>query len=123
LSTIELLSDSENKLLSRREVECVFRGGNGFLTRDGAAEAIAAKVGVPKEDVQVVSLKGRFGVRDLKASALIFADPSARKRQLPDYFRIRQLPKEERKKAKEQKKGKAAPTAESQTPAPPVEKS
>ncbi len=108
MSTIEISSDSENELLSRRELTCVFRGASGLLTRQGAAEAISTKVSVAKESVQIVSLMGGFGTRDLKATAYIFSDPKDSKRQLSDYMRIRQLPKEERKKAREEKKAKAS---------------
>ncbi len=104
LSTLEISSDSENKLLSRRELKFVFKGASGLLTRQGAAEAIAAKVGVAKENVQIISLKGSFGIRDLSASAFIYSDLKLCKRQLPEYILTRQLPKDERKKAKEEKK-------------------
>lgn len=104
MSALEISSDSENKLLSRRELTCVFKGASGLLTRQGAAEAIAAKVGVAKENVQIISLRGSFGIRDLSASAYVFSDPKSSKRQLQEYMLIRQLPKDERIKAKEEKK-------------------
>jgi small subunit ribosomal protein S24e len=104
LSTVEILSDVQNKLLARRELECVFRGGNGLLTRQGAAEAIASKIGVDKGNVQVVSLMGNFGVRDLKGRAYVFSEPNIGKSQMPRYILERHLSKEERKKHQEEKK-------------------
>ena len=112
MSTVEIVSDSENKLLARHEVDCVFRGGNGLITRQGAAEAIASKLGTSKDNVQVISLRGKFGVRDLSGKAYVFSDSSLAKTQLPEYLFTRQLSKDERKKAKEEKKkAKSAPPA------------
>ena len=104
LSTVEILSDAQNKLLSRRELECVFRGGNGLLTRQGAAEAIASKIGVDKGNVQIVSLMGNFGVRDLKGRAYIFSDSKLATSEMPRHILERHLSKEERKKHQEEKK-------------------
>ena len=104
MSTLEITTDLENKLLSRREVTGTFFGGNGFITRQSAAEAIAAKLGSKKENVQVISLKGKFGNRDLVSRAYVFDNSSSIKKQLSPYLVIRQLPKEERKKAREESK-------------------
>jgi ribosomal protein S24E len=109
MSTIEVLKDSENKLLSRRELTVLFKGGSGFITRPSAAEAISTRLGAPKEKVKVISLLGKFGLRDLEARAYIYADASEMKKQLPAFLSIRELPKEERKKAREALKPKAAP--------------
>jgi ribosomal protein S24E len=113
LSTIEVLKDSENKLLSRRELTIVFKGGSGFITRLAAVEAISTRLGVPKEKIRIISLEGKFGMRDLVGKAYIYSDVSEVKKQLPVFLSIRELPKEERKKAREALKPKpAAPGAE-----------
>ena len=110
---IEILKDSENKLLSRRELTLVFKGGSGFVTRPGAAEAISTRLGVPKDKVKVISLEGEFGIRDLLARAYVYSDSGEMKKQLPTFLSIRELPKDERKKAREALKPKpAAPGAE-----------
>jgi small subunit ribosomal protein S24e len=116
LSTLEIISDEKNDLLERREVRGVFKGGNGFLTRGGAADAIASKLGVEREKVQVTSLEGKFGQRDLSARAYVFSNVTAAKKQLPKYLLIRQLSKDERKKAQEEKKkkGQAPPATPSE---------
>ncbi|MHB1908838.1 MAG: eS24 family ribosomal protein [Nitrososphaerales archaeon] len=116
MSTLEITSDVENKLLGRRELKGTFRAANGFLTRQGAGEAIASKLGVSKENIVVVSLRGKFGVRDVKAEAYVFPKATDAKSQLPKYLMIRQLSKEDRKKAKEDKK-KAAQAAPAAKPA------
>ncbi|HKW04565.1 MAG TPA: hypothetical protein VJN71_04625 [Nitrososphaerales archaeon] len=109
MSALEIISDSENKLLARREVRCIFRGSSGLLTRQGAAEAVATKLGAKNDDVKIISLKGSSGVRDVHGLALIYSDPDSPKRQLPPYLLIRQLPKEERKKVRDElKKAKSA---------------
>jgi ribosomal protein S24E len=112
LSTIEILSDKENKLLSRREVIVNFRGGSGFITRQAAVEAISSRLGVPKENVRIIALEGKFGLRDLVARVFVYTDPKEIKKQLPPYLAIRELPKEERKKAREALKPKPAPAGE-----------
>lgn len=113
MSSLEVLNDSENKLLSRRELTVLFKGGSGFISRPAAIEAISSRLGVPKDKVKVISLKGKFGLRDLVAKAFVYSDPAEIKKQLPAFLSIRELPKEERKKAREALKPKpAAPGAD-----------
>ncbi len=83
MSTIEILKDSENKLLSRRELTVVFRGGSGLITRPAAAEAISSRMGVQKDKVSVVSLQGKFGLRDLVGKVYIYTSAGEMKKQLP----------------------------------------
>jgi ribosomal protein S24E len=111
LSALEVIQDSENKLLSRRELKVRFRAGNGILTRQAATEAIASKVGVNKENVKVISLKGRFGNRDADATVYIFSKPLDDKNQLAEYVLLRHLSKEDRKKVREDKRKAAATPA------------
>jgi ribosomal protein S24E len=105
---MEVLKDSENKLLSRREVTVLFRGGSGFITRPSATEAISSRLGVQKDKVRVISLQGKFGLRDLVGTAYVYSEASEMKKQLPSFLSIRELPKEERKKAREALKPKPA---------------
>lgn len=112
MSTLEIVSDTENKLLSRREIAVTFVGGSGLITRQSAAEAISSKLGVKKESVQVISLFGKFGNRNLDGRAYVFSDDGAVKRQLRPYILMRQLPKDQRKQAREEaKKAKTAASA------------
>ncbi len=104
MSTFEITSDEENALLNRRELVGVFHGGSGLLTRQGATEAIASKIGADKDKVQVISLEGKFGTRDLSAKAYVFAEKNGAKKQLAPYFFVRGLSKEDRAKAKEERK-------------------
>jgi ribosomal protein S24E len=125
LSLVEILEDSENRLLGRRELHLRFKAGNGLLTRQGAVDAIASKVGVNKDNVKVISLYGSFGVRDVDARAYIFSEAATAKEQLADYVILRHLSKDERKKVREDRKkaatanpataGAKAPAAENKT--------
>lgn len=99
-------------MLSRREIVLNFRGGSGLVSRESAADAIATRLGVAKDNVKLVSLHGKFGVRDLRAVAYIYSDTKLIARQLPKYMMIRELSKEERKKAREAAKPKPAAPAE-----------
>jgi|SRR5579875_3380354 len=90
----------------------MFKGIGGLLSRQGAAEAIASRLGLSQENIHIVSLKGKFGTRSLDAHAYVFSDPKLAERQLPDYLFTRRLPKDERKKAREEKKkAKASATS------------
>jgi ribosomal protein S24E len=110
-SALTIVSQVENPLLDRKEIRCVFRAANGFITRAGAAEAIAAELKSEKHAVQILSLKGKFGDRDLFCEALIFGSPKSLDEQTQDYLRIRMLPKDQRKAAREKSKGTAAPVS------------
>ncbi|MDG6998892.1 MAG: hypothetical protein JRN15_07245 [Nitrososphaerota archaeon] len=112
MSTLEVVSENDNKLLSRKELVCSFALGSGLITRQSAAEAIASRLGVKKESVKIMSLSSKFGSRDLTARAYVYTDTKLVEKQLPKYMIIRQLSKEERKQAKEAAKAKAAPAAE-----------
>jgi ribosomal protein S24E len=104
------MDDKENKLLGRREMKVRFKSGNGILTRQAAAEAIASRAGASRENVLVISLKGKFGNRDTDAYAYVFSNSEDIKKQLAEYTILRHLPKEERKRLREEKR-KAATAA------------
>ena len=106
MSTIEIIKENENKLLYRREIELLFKGGSGLITRQSATDAIASRFGVSKDSVKIVSLHGKFGLRDIYGRAYVYSDTEIVDRHLSRYLAIRQLSKEERKKAREQIKAK-----------------
>ena len=112
LSTVEIVNEKENRMLSRRELVLNFKGGSGLVSRQSASDAIATKLGVKKENVKLVSLHGNFGMRDLRAVAYVYTDPKLIARHLPKYMMIRELSKEDRKKAREAAKLKPAGTEE-----------
>ncbi len=112
MSTVEIVSDNENKLLSRREVIVNFRAGSGFISRPQAVETICARLGVPKEAVRIISLQGKFGLRDLVARVYVYLDQKQIKKQLPPYLAIRELPKDQRKAARDALKPKPSAPGE-----------
>lgn len=108
MSAIEIINERENSLLARKEYFVNFLGGSGFITRQAATEAMAARLGVDKNLVKVISLGSKFGLRNLKGTIFVYSSTEEIKRQLPRYMSIRELPKEERKKAREAAKPQPA---------------
>lgn len=82
---IEVTSDIENKLLGRREVECVFRGTSGSLSRSNAAQAVSKQMKASDKKVYTVLLKGAYGTMDLKGVFYIYNDDEAAKKDLQTY--------------------------------------
>ena len=101
LSAIEILNERENRLLARKEYSVNFIGGSGFITRQAAIEAMAAKLGVDKNLVKIISLRSKFGIRNLTGIVFVYNGAKEVSRQLPIYMFIRELSKDERKKARE----------------------
>ena len=111
MSAIEILNERDNKLLARKEYSVNFVGGSGFITRQAAAEALAAKLGVDKSLVKIISLTSKFGLRNLTGTVFVYSGPKEVNRQLPKYMSVRELPKDERKKAREAAKPQPAAQA------------
>lgn len=83
---LEVISDMENKLLGRREIECIFPNGSGKAKRNETVEAVASKLGVSPKSVYVVSLYGTSGKRSLKGSFYVYSKEEHAKLQLPKYI-------------------------------------
>lgn len=105
---IKVLSDSMNALLGRREVRVLLPDQAGRLTRPQARERIASLLNVEKEKVVVTGLKGSAGSSDLVVEAYVYDDVAQAKLQLPEYIWLRNLPKEERRRALEEMRKKRA---------------
>ncbi len=82
---IEVTSDIENKLLGRREVECLFRGTSGAISRSDAAQAISKQMKASDKKVYTVLLKGAYGTRDVKGVFYIYNDDEVAKKDLQMY--------------------------------------
>ena len=113
----ELLQQQENKFLSRREVTAKFTDIKGNLKRDTAANMIAQQLNVSNANVFPIKITFDAGKDSAKGIFYVYSDVELAKKQLPKFLRIRSLPKEERKKAREELK-KPAQTM----PAAPAEK-
>jgi ribosomal protein S24E len=82
---VEVINAIENQLLGRREVECIFRGVSGALSRANAAKAVSKQMKVSDKIVYTILLKGAYGTRDAKGMFYIYNDDEAAKRDLPTY--------------------------------------
>lgn len=107
--SLEILSDTENKLLERREVICIYKGLSGKITRQEAAQVLAAQVKVDAKKVYPIKLATSAGSREVNGVLYIYQDERRAKKHLPKHLLIRLLPKEAREKAKEEKKEAKAP--------------
>jgi ribosomal protein S24E len=102
----------ESKLLDRQYVELLIEDGAGKLTRKQAAEALAKELGVPEENVGIVSLEEQAGTRDVHGKFQVYGSKDSKVRLHQRYLEERSLSKEERERLKqERKKAKTSPPA------------
>lgn len=121
----ELLEQQENKFLSRREVTAKFTAIKGNLKRDDASNMVAQQLNVDKASVFPIKIKFDAGRDSAKGVFYVYNNAELAKKHLPRYLMIRSLPKEERKKVREEMKKpkQAAPaSAPASATAAPAEK-
>ncbi|MEM3382760.1 MAG: hypothetical protein QXL52_02900 [Nitrososphaerales archaeon] len=111
--SIQILKDSKNNLLRRREINCIFKSMAGLLKRQDAINMIAKSLNIDAKNVCLISLSTKTGTRDVSGLFYIYDNPEDAKKQLPDYLFIRLLPKEEREKLLKERKKKAKKGKES----------
>jgi len=105
----------ENALLGRKEATFLFKDAAGMLTRSQAIKMVATDLGVKEENVMTMVIKGKHGTRDVVGTFYVFDEMKAAKAQLPEYYFLRSMPKDERKKYfDEQRKSKAKKLAPAQ---------
>lgn len=107
----ELLQEQENKFLGRREVSVKFKDIKGNLKRDDAANAVAQQLNVNKANVFPIRIDFEAGRDSATGIFYVYSDAELAKKHLPKFLMIRSLPKEERKKAREEKPA-ATPAAQ-----------
>jgi len=114
---LEIVSDSENKLLQRRELECLFKGLSGTVTRSSAVETVASQLKVNPKTLHLVRISSSAGTRDARVLLYVYGDESTAKKHVPRHLFVRALPKEERQKAKGTEKAPTvkAPAAKAPT--------
>ncbi|HYC26663.1 MAG TPA: hypothetical protein VEB67_01420 [Nitrososphaerales archaeon] len=105
---------SESKVLQRSYIEATMEGKSGRMSRKEAVDALASDMGVPAENVALISLKGESGTEVLKGRFHVYDNFDAKKRLHPRYQDERALTKEERDKLRQERK-------KAKTPAPPAE--
>ena len=101
---LKIKKDEYNPLLKRKEVYAdVGHENTGSPSRLALRDAVASKYGVKPENVYVVDIHTRTGTQESECTIQVYDDPATAKLMVPEYIRVRNLPVEERKKAREQK--------------------
>lgn len=106
-----IIKDIDNPLLDRKEVTILFKDASGKLTKGGGVERVVKDLKVKQENVIPMSLKGKYGSRDIIGTFYIYKDMNLARKQLPEYIFTRMLSKEDRRKLLDERKKKAAPAA------------
>ena len=119
----ELLEQQENKFLSRKEVTAKFTDIKGNLKRDDAANMVSQQLNVNKANVFPIKIRFDAGRDSAKGVFYVYSNAELAKKHLPRYLMVRSLPKEERKKVREEmKKSKQAGPAPAPATAAPAGK-
>lgn len=114
---IKVSNEFYNPLLRRKEFTIdVQHTGEGTPQRFDIRKRMASKLNVKIENVFVVSLDTSTGLQRSKCSLQVYDDPRAASSTVPEHIAVRNLPPEERAKAKEAKAAKPEKAAK------PVEK-
>ncbi|HXY82367.1 MAG TPA: hypothetical protein VEH56_01515 [Candidatus Saccharimonadales bacterium] len=101
---LKIKKDEYNPLLKRKEVYAnVGHENTGSPSRLALRDAVASKYGAKPENVYVVDIHTRTGTQESECIIQVYDDPATAKLMVPEYIRVRNMPLEERKKAKEQK--------------------
>ncbi|MEM2856090.1 MAG: hypothetical protein QW416_03205 [Candidatus Nitrosocaldaceae archaeon] len=96
---INIISDRNNLLLKRREIECIFKDKAGKITREDAINIIKNELGIDKVVIPIKMLS-EYGKRDVKAIIYIYDDKEVSKKYLPEYILKRAGIIEEKKESK-----------------------
>jgi ribosomal protein S24E len=107
--SLQIVKESRNDLLGRREVDCIFNSMAGSLKRQDAVSMVAKGLNIDVKKIHLISLRTNTGTRDVSGLFYIYDKPEDAKKQLPEYLSLRMLTKEEREKLiKEAKKKEPA---------------
>jgi len=116
--------DNYNPLLKRKEVSIeVEHDGQGTPSRMELRTAVASKFSTKPENVYVIEVETHTGTQNALCMVEVYDDAQTAQQTVPKYIQTRNLPPEERKKAKEQeaKKEEAKPKPEKPKAAKPAE--
>ena len=115
---LKIKKDDYNPLLKRKEVYAeVAHEKEGSPSRVALREAVASKYGTKLENVYVIDIHTRTGEQQSLCQIQVYDEGFARK-LVPQHLQIRNLPSEERKKAREQKTKKREEKAKPEAKAP-----
>ena len=101
---VVLLEDNNNVLLKRREIKSIIKNALGSVKRQDAAELIANKLKLNKNNILPVAIKSEFGNPDILTVMYYYEDMEEAKKQIPRYLFLRSLLKEERKRIIDEEK-------------------
>ncbi len=105
---IKVNNESYNPLLKRKEISLeIEHEGEGTPQRFDIRKRMASKLGTKIENVFVVALHTSTGLEKTLCSLQVYDDARAASSTIPEHIAIRNLPLEERVKAKEAKPAKA----------------
>jgi len=105
----------ENTLLGRKEATYFFKDSAGALNRAQVVKMVASDLGVKEDNVVLMAIRGKQGTRDVVGTFYVFDDVNVAKAQLPKYYFLRSMSKEDRKKYfEERRKSRAKKVAPAQ---------
>ena len=113
---MSLQKKSESKVLDRSYVEVTLDGRAGKINRKEAIATVAQEMGVPPENVGLLSIDGESGTTRVLGRFYVYGSAASKKKIHPRYLDERTLTREEREKLKQERK-KAATTAAAPTEA------
>lgn len=101
---VVMIEDNNNALLRRREIKSIIKNAVGSIKRKDAAQLIAEKLKLNKDNILPISLKSEFGNPDVIAFMYYYENDEDAKKQIPRYQFLRNLTKDERKKIIDEEK-------------------
>jgi len=115
----KIREDNYNPLLKRKELRLeVDHDEAGTPSRMDLRKAIASKYGTQADNVYVMNMHTKTGTHGALCEVQVYDEPEQARRVVPKHIQIRNLPPEERKKAKEQKAKKERDKGEGAKQAP-----
>jgi len=119
---LRVKQDTYNPLFKRKEVSLeVEHDGAGTPSRVDLRKAVAAKFNTKVDNVYVIDVETSTGTQNAECLVEVYDDAKVAEQTVPKHIQTRNLPTEERKKAREQeeKKEEAKPKPKAAKPAEP----
>ncbi len=111
-------SNQYNPLMARSEVNCVFEGMSGRISRTNAIAAVSKELKYDAKKVVLVRMIGSTGTSDLNALFYLYEDIKAAHKQLPSHLFSRLMPKVAKDKEPEPKADQHKEVAKDKEPEP-----
>jgi len=101
---LEIVSRRDSKLLGRAELEVLFAGKAGSLSRKDAIKDVARATGSDEKRVTLLELSGGSGTRDVIGRFHVYESEEAKKDISEKHLDLRLLSKGEKEAMKQAKK-------------------